>query len=377
LVAPSATDAAPSYFEALSGALNRGWAPLRGVVDRGLKYIDLPIPELYDLAADPREEHNLADARSADVRRLASLVAAVPNQAPRPSSEDPGTADRLRSLGYASGRASIKDRYTEADDPKRLIGIDRELQRIVGLYLDGNGPAVLAAARALTDSHPKMPMAWLQLAHLEREGGNLARAVDALERAHTLNPSNTETTALLGGYLTQAGRPRDAVALLVPYAAHTNADVDVLKTLALARARLGAADEALAVLHRAREQDPDSPELLIDEGTVLLTAGRRAAARTAFEQALARDPGSARAQSSLGAIAVEDGRFDEAAVHWRAAVARDSAEFAPIFALGVAFARGGHPGQARACLQFFADAAPPARYGPQIAQARAWLAGAR
>src|SRR5436309_3318282 len=49
---------APVYFEALSGMMNRRWAPLYGVVRGRLKYIDLPIPELYDLLDDPREERN-------------------------------------------------------------------------------------------------------------------------------------------------------------------------------------------------------------------------------------------------------------------------------------------------------------------------------
>ncbi|MGZ7080514.1 MAG: sulfatase, partial [Thermoanaerobaculia bacterium] len=36
--------AVPSYFESLSASLNRGWAPLVGVIDDGRKYIDLPVP---------------------------------------------------------------------------------------------------------------------------------------------------------------------------------------------------------------------------------------------------------------------------------------------------------------------------------------------
>jgi arylsulfatase A-like enzyme len=40
-----------SYFEALSASLNRGWAPLTGIMRGTLKYIDLPVPELYDEAA--------------------------------------------------------------------------------------------------------------------------------------------------------------------------------------------------------------------------------------------------------------------------------------------------------------------------------------
>jgi len=49
----------PSYFEAMSAMLNRGGAPLTGVaIDRD-KFIDLPIPERYDLAADAAERTNL------------------------------------------------------------------------------------------------------------------------------------------------------------------------------------------------------------------------------------------------------------------------------------------------------------------------------
>ena len=50
----------PSYFESMMPVLARGWAPLRGVIVSRDKLIDLPIRELYDLGADPRELQNLA-----------------------------------------------------------------------------------------------------------------------------------------------------------------------------------------------------------------------------------------------------------------------------------------------------------------------------
>jgi len=50
-----------SYFEAMGGMLNRGWAPLTGIIHGGAKYIDLPIAELYDLPRDPHEMKNLRD----------------------------------------------------------------------------------------------------------------------------------------------------------------------------------------------------------------------------------------------------------------------------------------------------------------------------
>ena len=51
----------------------------------------------------------------------------------KPDIESAETRERLRSLGYATGGPSgARARYTEADDPKRLIGFDARLQEIVG-----------------------------------------------------------------------------------------------------------------------------------------------------------------------------------------------------------------------------------------------------
>ncbi len=75
----------------------------------------------------------------------------------------------------------------------------------------------------MTEKQPRMALAWLYYAHLAREQGDLKPAIGALERAHSLNPGNSETATLLGGYLTQDGRPQEAVALLTPYAASATA----------------------------------------------------------------------------------------------------------------------------------------------------------
>ncbi len=42
------------YFETLSFHLNKDWAPLTGVYRGDFKYIDLPIPELYNIADESR-----------------------------------------------------------------------------------------------------------------------------------------------------------------------------------------------------------------------------------------------------------------------------------------------------------------------------------
>ena len=62
------------YFEAISTSINRRWAPLYGLRDGALKYVDLPLPELYDLGADPGETRNLAASRPQELERLAERL---------------------------------------------------------------------------------------------------------------------------------------------------------------------------------------------------------------------------------------------------------------------------------------------------------------
>src|SRR5205814_1019451 len=128
--------------------INRGWAPLYGLVRGSLKYVDLPIPELYDLSSDPSESHDLSASRPADLRELQRLLAQLRADDRRagPVRESVGTREQLRSLGYVTGSAPAKERYTEADDPKRLIHIDRAIDGIVSQYQPGDLPGAIAAA---------------------------------------------------------------------------------------------------------------------------------------------------------------------------------------------------------------------------------------
>ena len=78
-------DDRPAYFESMTYNLVRGWAPLRGVLVQKEKYVDQPIPEMYDLASDPKEERNLAPQRSGQVQVLVNVLAFVQCRAARPA----------------------------------------------------------------------------------------------------------------------------------------------------------------------------------------------------------------------------------------------------------------------------------------------------
>ena len=166
----------------MSPALNRGWAPLRGVARGNLKYIDLPIPELYDLAGDPGETRNLLPSRAADARALERELEAFASNTPEktrvPESSD--AAARLRSLGYASGGSARRGPYTEHDDPKRLMDLDARLQEAVRQHTSGERAQALTTARGIVAERPDMRVAWMTLAQIQRDTRDLDGAIESM-----------------------------------------------------------------------------------------------------------------------------------------------------------------------------------------------------
>jgi arylsulfatase A-like enzyme/tetratricopeptide (TPR) repeat protein len=367
----------PVYFEALSASLNQGWAPLHGLIDDQLKYVSLPIPELYDLSADPHESRNLAAERPEALERLQARLARAREgeRGVQRLREEASVRERLRGLGYIASEAETTGRrYTEADDPKRLISIYQRNSLIERLHDARRYDEAIALCRENLRERPGMALAWMQLATLERARGDLSAAIDAARRGLALRPTDSETAAILGVYLVDAGRAKEAAALLEAFAALEPPDFDVLQAHGVALARLGQREAALASFGRARRLDPTNAAVLVNEGTVRLMAGEMPAARAAFEQAIALDPGVARAWNSLGVIAARERRLDDAIESWRRAVTLDPRDWQTLYNLGLTLRQRGRAAEARPYLESYLREAPAALEAADIARVRSWLA---
>lgn len=370
----------PSYFEALAGMLGRGWAPLHGVVRDGKKYVDLPLPELYDLARDPHEQANVVARAARERERLVATLGAfrAGDPGPRRAEEDAETRERLRALGYvADVAAPPRERYTESDDPKRLVHLDRLMEETLLRHREGDVEGALGTAREVVRQRPDMTAALLQVALLERKAGRLAPAVEALERAIAVAPGDVSVAVLLGSYLGEAGRAREAAHLLEPYAAREDPPLDVLTARATALARLGRSREAKAAFERALVADPGNPATLVQLATVHLAAGENEAARARLEAALRLDPRVALAHHQLGLLALSRGERREAESRFRQALALDPSSADTLLNLGRLLAATGRPAEARPLLEGFLKLAPPEIYGREVLSVRAWLTSTR
>jgi tetratricopeptide (TPR) repeat protein len=355
----------------MSAMLNRGWAPLTGVLVSRDKYIDLPIVERYDIGGDPGEQANLAGKSSERDRTLAAALrsfnAAAPGQR---LLEDADAAARLHALGYSSGNAARKPAYTEGDDPKTLVDVDRAVHDAVNAFSAGRVADAVQIYQDVIARRPDMAIAYRHLAFVERQRGNVAGAIGVLQRAIKAGVADPRAIAQLGEYLTEAGRMADGIRLLESVTKETTGDVDALNALGIAYAQSGRADAARAIFERVLTINPGSSVPLENLGLLALERGDVATARQQFERAVAADPRSSRAHAGLGNVALKVGDRASAIDAWRRAVQLDPRNFDALYNVGTALIREGDASGAKPYLEQFLRTAPPAFYRKELADAR-------
>jgi len=363
----------PSYFEAMSAMLNRGWAPLSGVVSDRDKYIDVPLPERYDLRADAAETSNLWGKSAERDRALAAVLrsfgAAPPGERAR---EDPQTASQLRALGYVTGSAPIKAKYGENDDPKRLVALDQAIHRGVGFYIEKRFGDAVREYESVIAERPDMTIAYRHLAFVYWEAGDVAHAIDTLRRAVAAGVTRADVTTQLGTYLAESGRGAEAIRLLEPVAAAAGAapDIDTLNALGIAYARAGRAEDARRIFDRILTLDPESVLAHENLGALDLAAARNEAAERHFEAAVRLDPDASQAHAGLGVVAMRRGDREAAIEAWTKAVRLDATNYDALYNLATTLVRAGRMEAARPYLEQFVRTAPPAFYAKDIEAVR-------
>src|SRR5260370_33404153 len=95
------------YGETFMPRIHFNWSELRGSENAKYHFIDAPSPELYDLAKDPGEVHNLfAEKKAVAEEMRAKLVGMIRDysagkELAEKTGLDPALMERLKALGYA------------------------------------------------------------------------------------------------------------------------------------------------------------------------------------------------------------------------------------------------------------------------------------
>lgn len=357
----------PSYFESMTFNLVRGWAPLRGVLQERTKYIDQPIPEIYDLAADPGESSNLATRQPDRLQMLTNLLRTFSTAAPdRPGQISASEREALRSLGYISGSAPERAVFTESDDLKNLVTIDRDLHRASELFRDNRTTEGVQMLRSVISRRPDTADAYISLAYSEWESGQWPAAIATLEAGLAAGAPDRNLRIRLGIYLAESGADLSkAIALLESL---PDTDVEGLNGLGLAYGRAGRYRDAIAVFQEILTLDATSGLAHQNIATMLLEeAGRPGGDRTAklreaeqfARRAVDLDSSLAKGFTTLGVILAQTNRKPDAINSWKRAVQLDPSEFDALYNLIVVLADAGRIGEARTYGEQYVRAAPP------------------
>jgi arylsulfatase A-like enzyme/Flp pilus assembly protein TadD len=373
LTAPPAAAPSWSYFEALSANLNRGWAPLRGVMSAGRKAIQLPLPELYDLARDPGEERNLVTGDRPAARQLFALLPAESSWPPAKAAPTSEEEAGLRSLGYVVGSAAPKSAYGPEDDPKRLVDLDGKLQQVIDLYSRRRLAEAERLAREIVRERPTMGIGYSHLAQVLLEQEKRDEAITLMDGAARRGLASEGLLRQLGLTLAETGQHARAMEILRPLAERAEPDPSTLNAYGLALSEAGRQAEAEAVLRRAIGADPHNAVAYQHLSLAALRRRDWAAALDPAQRALDLNPDLALAWNNLGVARYQTGDRDGALQAWERAVQIDARQFDTLFNLGFKAAEAGRVEQARRVLRQFVATAPAERYRADIEQARALL----
>jgi choline-sulfatase len=310
--ATSTIDEAPAFAESLTPRIHYGWSDLRSIRDGHWKFVLAPRSELYDLARDPGELHNLVNdepararaLRSALERRLLSERSMTPA---RPVDVPVELVEKLGALGYVSGGVPARSR--SGADPKDKVEDYKILNALLheGLMFLRDRDYAGAAARFRTLS---------------------SRGLDSFESHYYFG----QAMIGLGHWREAAAQFELAIPRLPGFAA---------SYLMLAECRVAVKDRGSAIdaLGRGVRAVPADPRLHRRLGELYRDNGDLRQALTALGDAIARDPGEASQWNSVGMILGASDDLDQAGQAFREAIQRDPREPRYTFNLGLTLER--------------------------------------
>lgn len=209
---PAGGGAIPVYLACRYPLTAYGWSPLEGMFDGRFKLIVAPRPELYDLAADPKETRNLLADPRADrepARRLKqALAAARKSFRIHPAAPaDPELTRALQSLGYLSGSGA---RGKGVLDPKDGVLLLADFAAAWELAVRKNWQPAAAKLKDLIRKSPGNVKFLTSLAIVQLNGGEGDAAIATFRQAIRENPRRDESHFLLANAYARLGRGAEA-----------------------------------------------------------------------------------------------------------------------------------------------------------------------
>jgi arylsulfatase A-like enzyme len=303
-------DAPASYAESRFGELHFGWSPLRSLRDGTWKYIESPAPALFELAADPAELDNRRDARpdtaAGMARALAALSARGDGGNGAKAAADADASERLRSLGYLSGRVALgpgESRGPGGEDPNQEIAryeaYVKSFNQGLASLEQGQPRAAEASFRRLAREFPRAFEAHQYLARALAARRAFTDAAAEYDVAIRLSPQEPALYFDAARALTDAGQFDRALALTAEGRRLEPSSYSGALTEGLVAGAAGQTDRAERALHEAVTLNPSLSVAHLELGRIAEARRDLDAARREYQRALEGDETLAAAREGL------------------------------------------------------------------------------
>lgn len=320
-----------AYSEAPRALLGFGWSPIAALREGRWKYIEAPLSELYDLAADARERSNLAAAQPEVAARLRAELVRVHDaavQAGRGSlslQSSPEIQTKLQALGYAAGDEKASKSLLDSDpkillqggarglvDPKQRIEVIDKVNEIFVAFSSGDFERAVVLCDGLLATDPDIAAARQYRADALRTLGRLEEALAEYDRILARDPYDVDALMNSGWVRLNQQRVHEAqsdfeLALTLipdhPYA---------LASLASVKIAQGDDAAALALCQKVLSKDPHHRQCLASVADIHLRRGEVAEAKATYAKVAELDPQDLSTHLMLGWLQFTAGEHDAA-----------------------------------------------------------------
>jgi arylsulfatase A-like enzyme/Tfp pilus assembly protein PilF len=343
------------YFESLSPYYNFGWAPIRGIIQDGQKFIDSPIPELYDLEKDFDESNDMALKSNLDAFRE-MLDQVIQSQESSESLEaekglDKDTLEKLKSLGYVGNfPGERKRKFSIEDDAKVLLPYHYKSEKALELKDEGKVREGIEMLKEVITEKKNVAKAYSNLAAIYSSLGRLDDAIQVLGMGLEFIPESYTIFSGYMGYLSEAQRWDDMISFFNG-ATFRQLDFDpyVWDLAGQAYLHKGDIEEALSFCEKAVAIDENYAVAFSNLGIIHIkffdltrNSEELSKAFLNYEKALELDPRNCSAHQGLGLLHMYRGNNSKAIYHLEFALQLQPDMHHVFYNLGIANLRYGN-----------------------------------
>ncbi len=330
---PASAPDRPMYAETEYGLRAYGWSVMRSLRTGKYLFVEAPRRELYDLAADPKAEHNLAATSKAVADTLQGQLDAFRQKTSKSGEApslptDPQVQEKLAALGYmsASTQSPAAPSMSDGTDPKDKIEVGNMMTNANCLLEETRYDEAAVLLKQVIAKEPKMTIAYAKLGTAEVGLQNFPEAIKAKRKAVELLDS-PDLHFELGKVLVMAQEYEAAIPELEAVEAQLPGSWKTQMLLAMAYSRTNRLPQSITESEKVLAVLPEQFGINLLLGRVQLRSGNAEAALSPLTKAASLRPQSPEPHMSLADAYAKLGRNEDA--ERERAVAKRLAESRP------------------------------------------------